>query len=327
MLTGRRFGGSSPTSSPKIADAAGGRVLEPGDHPQRRGLAAPGRAEQREELAVGDVEVDVVDRDHRLGALAAPGEPLGDALERDGGGAVAGAGRRRRRSPRDAGRCDGDVGHGRPLGARRVRHAGHESKPIPTASSARSHGPRRPSRRSARAMARRVSVTPAHRSGSGGNGNGAVEVSRSCEQRRVGVEQPVAQHLAGEPRRGHPEPGVAERVDDPAAQRVAERHAVNRVVVAIGPPHQRSNGTSWSWGKVARKWRGEQVVGGPPVVVARADPVAEAVDRRRSRPTGCGRRRSAGSSGTGCRRRRRPARPFQPMRPSWSAVSGAVTST
>ena len=38
--------------------------LESGDHPQQRGLAAPRRADQHRELAVGDVEVDAAhDRD------------------------------------------------------------------------------------------------------------------------------------------------------------------------------------------------------------------------------------------------------------------------
>ena len=36
-------------------------LLESGDHPQHGGLARPGRTEHREELAVGDVEVDAVD--------------------------------------------------------------------------------------------------------------------------------------------------------------------------------------------------------------------------------------------------------------------------
>src|SRR5207248_2159230 len=40
---------------------AGGRLLEPADHPQRRRLAAPGRAEQGEEVPVVDLERDVVD--------------------------------------------------------------------------------------------------------------------------------------------------------------------------------------------------------------------------------------------------------------------------
>ena len=45
-------------------DQAGGRLLEPADHPQGRGLAAARGAEEAEELAVLDLEVDVVDRDH-----------------------------------------------------------------------------------------------------------------------------------------------------------------------------------------------------------------------------------------------------------------------
>ena len=44
-------------------DAAPGRRLEPADHPQRRGLAAAARAEQREELARFDPKRDPVDRD------------------------------------------------------------------------------------------------------------------------------------------------------------------------------------------------------------------------------------------------------------------------
>ena len=41
-------------------DLAGGDLLEPGDHPQRRGLAAAGRPDQHHELALGDVQVEVV---------------------------------------------------------------------------------------------------------------------------------------------------------------------------------------------------------------------------------------------------------------------------
>ena len=41
-------------------DVALGRVLVPADHPQRRRLAAPGRAEQNDVLAVVDVQVDVL---------------------------------------------------------------------------------------------------------------------------------------------------------------------------------------------------------------------------------------------------------------------------
>ena len=56
------------------ADAARIRGLEPGDHPQGRGLATPRRAEEREELTIENPEVERVD-----GEVAA--EPLADALE------------------------------------------------------------------------------------------------------------------------------------------------------------------------------------------------------------------------------------------------------
>ena len=41
-------------------DVAAGDVLEPRDHAQRRRLAAAGRADQRHELLVGDLEIDVL---------------------------------------------------------------------------------------------------------------------------------------------------------------------------------------------------------------------------------------------------------------------------
>ena len=58
-LVGRRLGhvGAFEPDGP-----LGGR-LEPGDHPQRGGLAAPGRPEHREELALGNGEVRVGDGD------------------------------------------------------------------------------------------------------------------------------------------------------------------------------------------------------------------------------------------------------------------------
>src|SRR5579862_25688 len=56
--------------------AARVRRDEPGDHPQRRRLAAAARAEQREELALGDVDAHVV---HRVRA----GIPLADTLQGD----------------------------------------------------------------------------------------------------------------------------------------------------------------------------------------------------------------------------------------------------
>ena len=45
------------------ADAAAGVLFEPGHHAQRRGLAAAGRPEQRDELAALDAQIDAVDRD------------------------------------------------------------------------------------------------------------------------------------------------------------------------------------------------------------------------------------------------------------------------
>ena len=42
-------------------DDAVADVLEPGDHAERRRLAAPGRADEHHELAVGDVEIEPVD--------------------------------------------------------------------------------------------------------------------------------------------------------------------------------------------------------------------------------------------------------------------------
>src|SRR6185437_3727863 len=44
-------------------DAARGRVEKAGDHAQGRGLAAAGRAEQRDELAMLQLEIDAGDRD------------------------------------------------------------------------------------------------------------------------------------------------------------------------------------------------------------------------------------------------------------------------
>ncbi len=59
-------------------DAALGRHLEAGEHAQGRGLAAPARPEQREELSAPDIEAHAVDGDD----LA---EPLDDVFEGEGG--------------------------------------------------------------------------------------------------------------------------------------------------------------------------------------------------------------------------------------------------
>ena len=57
-------------------DPALARLLEPADHAQGRRLAAPGRAEQREEAAVLHLEREVVDGDGLV-------ESLRDAFEAD----------------------------------------------------------------------------------------------------------------------------------------------------------------------------------------------------------------------------------------------------
>ena len=75
------------------ADGAAGGRLEAGDHAQRRRLAAAGRTEHGEELAVGDAEVGVVDRGE-------VGELLGDVVDLDDRLASMGATSwRRRRCP------------------------------------------------------------------------------------------------------------------------------------------------------------------------------------------------------------------------------------
>jgi hypothetical protein len=63
-----------------VADAqlAARDVLQAGDHPQRRRLAAAGRADEDDELAVGDLEVQVDDRARAVGI------GLLDVRERDG---------------------------------------------------------------------------------------------------------------------------------------------------------------------------------------------------------------------------------------------------
>ena len=87
----------------------------------------------------------------------------------------------------------------------------YESNPMPKRSSRRSHGPRRPSWVSARAMARRVVCTAAQRSGSGGNGNGGL---RTAASRVRSVSAPASRSSAdpgAEPARPHAQAGVADR--------------------------------------------------------------------------------------------------------------------
>ena len=64
-------------------DFAIGRIVEAGDQPQKRGLSAAGRAEQREELVLADRDRDIVERLDRVlaGSLKNPA----DALRLNGG--------------------------------------------------------------------------------------------------------------------------------------------------------------------------------------------------------------------------------------------------
>ncbi len=68
---------------PADDQVAVGDVLQPGDHPQRRGLPTARRSDQDHELPVGDVEVDRLDR------LETVRVALGDLLELDLGHPVS----------------------------------------------------------------------------------------------------------------------------------------------------------------------------------------------------------------------------------------------
>ena len=69
MLTSRLYGGMPCTYSPLMRMNALVGLLETGQHSQRGGLATAARAEQRQELAGDDLEVDAVDGDHGAVAL------------------------------------------------------------------------------------------------------------------------------------------------------------------------------------------------------------------------------------------------------------------
>ena len=90
----RRQAGDLGVAEP---DPSLGRPLEAGDHPQRRRLAAAARAEQREELAGLDEEVDVGDRRRLrprvlLGDRAQPQRLVGDRPRRLAQAARSGGG-------------------------------------------------------------------------------------------------------------------------------------------------------------------------------------------------------------------------------------------
>ena len=67
LALGRRLAGHVAAVD---VDRAAAGVLQPGDQPQQRGLAAARRADEDDELAVLDVEVDVRDDDRRPEGLS-----------------------------------------------------------------------------------------------------------------------------------------------------------------------------------------------------------------------------------------------------------------
>jgi len=72
-----RFGREVVDDLAADPDLAPADRLQSGDHAQRRGLAAAGRADEDNELLVGDREVQRLDR------LGAVGKDLPDVFERD----------------------------------------------------------------------------------------------------------------------------------------------------------------------------------------------------------------------------------------------------
>ena len=83
----------SDPSSP--VDRAGGGLVEPGDEVEEGGLAASRRADEADELAGCDVEVDAVERMHRVGALAVD---LRQPADVEGGQRIRREGRHARRT-------------------------------------------------------------------------------------------------------------------------------------------------------------------------------------------------------------------------------------
>ena len=74
MAMPRLAGGTLLTLSPSIMHVAGGRILQPGDDAQQRRLAAAGRADEDDELAILDLEVDALQH-------LDPAEGFADVLE------------------------------------------------------------------------------------------------------------------------------------------------------------------------------------------------------------------------------------------------------
>ena len=71
MAMSRSFGGDVVDDALADRDLAGGDRLEPGDHGEQRRLAAARRADQHDELAGLDLEVDALQHLDGAEALAA----------------------------------------------------------------------------------------------------------------------------------------------------------------------------------------------------------------------------------------------------------------
>ena len=70
MAMPRLEGGTSLTTMPSISERAAGDLLEPGDHPEQRGLSAAGRTDKDDELALFNLQIDAVnDFDGAVGLL------------------------------------------------------------------------------------------------------------------------------------------------------------------------------------------------------------------------------------------------------------------
>ena len=87
MLTGRLCGRRLGDVDAVDQDLTAARPLEPGEHAQGRGLAASGRAEQREELTRLDLQIDSVDGRDAVEVLAqADDRDRAVGLDGSGGG-------------------------------------------------------------------------------------------------------------------------------------------------------------------------------------------------------------------------------------------------
>ena len=74
MLTGRSYGGTPAMSWPSRKMEPRARIFEAGHHAQQRRLAAARAAEQAEDLALEDLQRNIVDRDEVT-------ETLGDVFD------------------------------------------------------------------------------------------------------------------------------------------------------------------------------------------------------------------------------------------------------